>query len=229
MSPAAGMLLVEEVMPIIAATVPRVARPVGAEDSAELVQDTLASAAQMMDAAERAGKPIHPSSIAYYSIQRTKSGRRSTTAVRTDAMCAGVQLDRRATVDSMDAPLGSEATGEEGGSLHDLLAARGEDPSQEAAREIDWSELLMRLDDREVDLLVLTAEGGKLNKLARKFGVSEARVCQLRRALGLRIRDLWGPTVLQDVTRESAWERNNARAARERTACRRERWLASAM
>jgi hypothetical protein len=222
------MLLVQDIMPIIAATVPRVARPVGAEDSAELVQDTLASAAQMLDAAERAGKPLHPTSIAYYSIQRAKSGRRSTSAFRTDVMCPGVQLDRKVTMDSMDAPLEDGVTGEEGCSLHDLLAARGEDPSQTAAREIDWADLLQRFDDREVDLLVLTAEGGKLNKLARKFGVSQARVCQLRRALGQRVREAWGPTALQDATRESTWERNNVRAARERTACRRERWLASA-
>ena len=228
MSPAAGMLLVEEIMPIIQGTIPRVARPVGAEDSRELVQDTIASAAQMLDSAERAGKPLHPSGIAYYAIQRTKSGRRSTGACRTDAMCAGIQLDRKVALESMDAPLDSDHAEGEGGNMHDLLAAQGEDPSQTAAREIDWSDLLLRLDDRDVDLLVLTAEGGKLNKLARKFGVSQARVCQLRRALGRRVQDLWGASALQDATRESSWARNNVRTARERAACRRERCLASA-
>jgi hypothetical protein len=221
------MMLEQEIMPIIMGTVPRVVRPVGAEDSGELVQDTLASAAQMLDSAERTGKRLHPSGIAYYAIQRAKSGRRSTSAFRTDAMCAGAQLDRKVTLDSMDAPLTDEVTGEEGSSLHDLLAAQGEDPSQTAAREIDWADLLQRLDGREVDLLVLTAEGGKLNKLARKFGVSQARVCQLRRALGRRVHDLWGATALQDATRESGWARNNVRTARERAACRRERCLAS--
>jgi hypothetical protein len=219
-------MLEREIMPIIMGTVPRVVRPVGAEDSGELVQDTLASAAQMLDSAERTGKRLHPSGIAYYAIQRTKSGRRSTSAFRTDAMCAGAQLDHKVTLDSMDAPLTDEVTGDEASSLHDLLAAQGEDPSQTAAREIDWADLLQRLDGREVDLLVLTAEGGKLNNLARKFGVSQARVCQLRRALGQRVREAWGPTALQDATQESTWARNNVRTARERAACRRQRWMA---
>ncbi len=53
MTAEAGMLLVDKIMPIIAATVPRVAKPVGAEDARELVQDTLASAAQMVESAEK--------------------------------------------------------------------------------------------------------------------------------------------------------------------------------
>ncbi|MBM4024642.1 MAG: hypothetical protein FJ280_04450 [Planctomycetes bacterium] len=227
MSPSAAMMLELQIMPIIRATVPRVVTPVGAEDSMELVQDTLCSAAQMMESAERSGKPLHPSGIAYYAIQRAKSGRRSTGACRTDAMCAGAQLDRKVTLDSMDAPLEGAIEGEDAGTLHDLLAGQSEDPARAAAREIDWSELLQRLDDREIDILVLTAEGGRLNKLARKFRVSQARVCQLRRELGARIHDLWGASALQDATRESTWQRNNVRATRERLACRRERWLAS--
>jgi DNA-binding CsgD family transcriptional regulator len=222
------MMLEMQIMPIIRATVPRVVRPVGAEDAGELVQDTLCSAAQMVDAAEKAGKPLHPSGIAYYAIQRTKSGRRSTSAFRADAMCAGAQLDRKVSLDSMDAPLEGTVEGDEAGTLHDLLAGQSEDPARAAAREIDWSELLQRLDDREIDILLLTAEGGRLNKLARKFGVSQARVCQLRRELGARIHDLWGVSALQDATRESSWQRNNVRATRERLACRRERWQASA-
>ena len=54
MTAEAGMLLVEEIMPIITTTVPRVAKPVGADDARELVQDTLASAAQMVESAEKA-------------------------------------------------------------------------------------------------------------------------------------------------------------------------------
>ena len=229
MSPEAGMLLLNEIVPIITATVPRVVRPVGAEDSRELVQDAVASAAQMVDAAERAGKPIRPSGIAYYAIQRAKSGRRAMSAGRTDAMCPGLQLDRAVTMDSLDAPVEDAVTGEEASTLHDLLAAQTEDPAQAAGREIDWAELLHRLSDREIQLLTLTAEGGRLNKLARKFGVSEPRVCQLRRELGQRVQEMWGAAALQNATSEPAWKERDIRAARGRTACRRERWVASAM
>lgn len=228
MSPEAGLLLVNEIMPIISATVPRVVRRVGSEDAGELVQDAMCSAAQMVEASEQAGKPLYPSGIAYYAIQRTKSGRRSMSAGRSDAMCPGVQLDRTVSMDSMDAAIEDDSTAEETVTLHDVLAAQTEDPSQMAARELDWSDLLQRLSDREIQLLTLTAEGGRLKKLARKFGVSEPRVCQLRRELGQRVQEMWGATALQDATSEPAWKERDIRTVRERTACRRERWLAAA-
>jgi len=73
----AGELLVSQILPIITATVPQVARPVGAETFGELVQDTLAIAAQMVESCEVRGKQIIPNSVAYYAIQRAKHGRRS--------------------------------------------------------------------------------------------------------------------------------------------------------
>ena len=146
-----------------------------------------------------------------------------------DAMCPAAQLDRAVSLTSMDAEIEENATGEETVSMHDLLAAQVEDPSQTAARELDWSELLLQLDDRQLEILTLTAQGGRLEKLARKYDVSTARVCQLRRRLGQRVQNLWGASALQDATRESAWKRNNLHAAGEKAACRRERWAASAM
>ena len=229
MSPTAGTMLVEEILPIITANVPRGVRRTGSEDAEELVQDTLCSAAQMLDSAERSGVPLYPSSIAYYSIQRSKTGRRSTSAGRMDAMCPAAQLDRAVSLTSMDAEIEENATGEETVSMHELLAAQTEDPAQTAARELDWSELLQQLDERQIEILTLTAQGGRLEKLAFKYGVSNARVCQLRRRLGQRVQHLWGATALQDATREASWKRNNLHTAGEKAACRRERWLASAM
>lgn len=45
MSPAAGMMLTNEIVPILNATVPRVVKAIGSEDPEELVQDAVASAA----------------------------------------------------------------------------------------------------------------------------------------------------------------------------------------
>ncbi|MCX7010601.1 MAG: hypothetical protein NTY53_25715, partial [Kiritimatiellaeota bacterium] len=73
----AGLLLVNEVAPLIRGAVPRVVRPVGCEDAEELVQDALCSAAQMIEASELNGKKLYPSSIAFYAIQRARVGRRS--------------------------------------------------------------------------------------------------------------------------------------------------------
>jgi len=49
MSPSAAEMLLTQILPILQVTVPRVVRPVGAEDSDELVQDAAAMAAQMVD------------------------------------------------------------------------------------------------------------------------------------------------------------------------------------
>jgi hypothetical protein len=60
MSPYAGQILVSQIMPIIAATVPRVVQMVGAEDAEELVQDVTATAAKCVESCERRGKQIIP-------------------------------------------------------------------------------------------------------------------------------------------------------------------------
>ena len=52
----------------------------------------------MIDAMEKSGKKPIPSSIAYYSIQRTKSGRRSYGDSRTDVMNPGYQMDNEGSV-----------------------------------------------------------------------------------------------------------------------------------
>ncbi len=72
MSPAAALILEMQIYPIIRNTIPRKAKPMGSEDYQELVQDTTATAAAMLDAMEKSGKQPIPGSIAYYSIQRTK-------------------------------------------------------------------------------------------------------------------------------------------------------------
>ena len=218
MSPAAGLLLVNEIMPIIQAAVWRSVRCVGAEDSAELVQDTVVTAAQMVESCETRGKPIYPGSVAYYAIQHAKSGRRSTGATRTDAMCPAAQLDDNVTLASMDEMIvGDEGDGEL--SLHEMLAGPTEDPAQQAARELDWSELMDHMGKRDLALLRTTINGDRLDVLARQFGVSAPRITQMKREIGEQIRLRWGATVLEDVTRAPVWA-GSIHASHERQACR---------
>ena len=75
-----------QIAPILMAAVPRVVVPVGAEDADELVQDALVAACEAVHRLEKRGKQIIPRSVAYYTIQRLKTGRRSTGAGRTDVM-----------------------------------------------------------------------------------------------------------------------------------------------
>jgi hypothetical protein len=46
-------------------------------------------AARMLEKLENNGQPLMPHSVAYYTLQRLKSGRRSYTAGRTDVLSPG--------------------------------------------------------------------------------------------------------------------------------------------
>ena len=216
MSPAAGQLLVNEIMPIIQATVHRTVKPVGAEDFGELVQDTVVMAAQLVESCEARGKPIYPGSVAYYAIQHAKSGRRSTGATRTDAMCPAAQLDDHVTVASMDEAVPGEHGDEL--TLHEMLAAPAEDVAQIAARELDWHDLMEDMSDRDLAILRTTIAGESLGLLAQQFGVTPARVTQLKRELAAQIALRWGPTILQDIARSPGWY-GTVKNGRERRAC----------
>ena len=77
MSPEAGWLLVDQIVPRLRAVIPRSVLCIGAEDHEELVQDATCLAARIMHNGEKKGKRVPHSSAAYYALQHCKSGRRS--------------------------------------------------------------------------------------------------------------------------------------------------------
>ena len=93
MSPQAGWILQEEVLPRLRSAIPRTVNYVGCEDAEELVQDATTIAAKMLHSVELAGKTVTPGNIAYYAIQHVKSGRRSTGSSTLDVMGRGTQLN----------------------------------------------------------------------------------------------------------------------------------------
>ena len=218
----AGLVLVYEIAPIIRGAVPRVVRPIGCEDAAELVQDALCTAAQMIEASELSGKRLYPRSIAFYAIQRAKVGRRSGYSGETDAMSAAACLRRGVSVETMEMPASTEDV--EDCTLHDILAdPRAEDPSMMAARELDWAELMEDMNQRDVAILRMAAGQLTNGELSRRWGVSRARVSQLKNELGRQVKLRWGNSALADAVAEPRWLRRDVRCARERVACRRER------
>jgi hypothetical protein len=106
MSPAAGEMLMGQIAPRLRSAIPRNVKAVGAEDEEELVQDAIATAAQMLDAVERNGKKVTPGNIAFYTILHMKSGRRSQCRSRADTMAPGTQLDRKSSVLSLEEEVG---------------------------------------------------------------------------------------------------------------------------
>ena len=175
MSPEAGFTLVQEVAPRLRNIIPNI-KPVGAEDTEELLQDALAVAAKMLHDLEQRGKQVTPGNIVYYTVLHMKSGRRSYSAGRTDTMGSGTQLDGKSMVLSFEEPAGIDAeTGEEI-PLGDLLAAHGDDPSMSASRAVDWEDFLETHDSRYAGLVCEMAVGKTSVESSRKSRLSYFQV-----------------------------------------------------
>jgi hypothetical protein len=128
----------------------------------------------------------------------------------------------RAALASMDEGIPADGDGGEATTLHDVLGSDAEDPSQAAARKIDWAALVANLDARKLGILKAFADGGKLQALARKFRVSAPRITQLKAELARQIKEAWGDGAIADAVRAPSWRAGIA-AGRERSLCRHER------
>lgn len=206
MTSMAQKIFMEQVYPLILATINRgTVKPVGSEDNQELVQDCLASAAQSFHALEMAGKPLLAKSTAFYAVQRCKSGRRSTSSSRTDALGSAAQLDGNSVILPLDEPM--TANGEDDSpSLGEMLAAAGDDPCISAGRNIDWQAFLDCQDTRARDVVHYEAEGKSGMDLAEQWGVSPARVSQKRREVGQALRSSWGGNIMEEIEHRPLWE-----------------------
>jgi len=68
MSPQAGWILQEEIVPRLRSSIPRNVSQIGSEDYEELVQDSICLAAKLLDNAEKANKKVTAGNIAYYTM-----------------------------------------------------------------------------------------------------------------------------------------------------------------
>ena len=221
MSPQAGWILQEEIVPRLKASIPRNVNCVGSEDAEELIQDSIAMAAKLMHSVELHGKTVTPGNIAYYALQLVKSGRRSTGSSVVDVMAAGTQLNGSARLSSLDEPV-DEETGGEGFTFNDVLASDQEDPATVAGRNLDWQTLLTRLTKREKAVVKYLLEGRTVSDVAWAFKVSRSTMQQCKERLVKLIQEFMGVDILIDVLRLPGWK-DNLNASRERLACRYER------
>jgi hypothetical protein len=199
MSPRAGELLLDVIQPMLIAVVPQVVKTTGAEESDELVQDGMCMVAQAIEVLENQGKALMPRSVAYYTIQRLKSGRRSQYAGRMDAMCHGATLDKQVVLADREAAAHDE-TGEEL-TFGEMLASDDEDAATLAAHDIDWSLIEPLLTDRELKVLQALTEGRGTNEIAITNGVSAPAVTQAKRRIGRKINGSWGEGMVREVGR----------------------------
>jgi hypothetical protein len=121
MSPRSGWLLVNEILPRLRSVVPLVAHCVGVEDPEELIGDATLHAARILHSAESRHKTVSASSVAFYAIEHTRSGRRSCGNSASDVHGAATQLKGRSRLESMEQVVASnEECGGEIWELHDI-------------------------------------------------------------------------------------------------------------
>jgi hypothetical protein len=221
MSPQAGFVLLQHVVPRLKSTIPHAVRMVGSEDAEELLQDATAIAAKLIHSAEEAQKQVTPGNIAYYTLQIVKSGRRSTGSSATDVMQPGTQLQGRSHLVSLDEPV-SESADNEAFTLHDALASEHEDPAVRAARKLDWEAFIETQPARNRAILRCAATGEPLTKVAKAHRVSRSTLQDNKNALAAEIKGFMGEDILQECARLPLW-RDSLAADREKSACRAER------
>ena len=222
MTAQAGDLLVEQIAPRLRTLVPKSVKPVGAEDTEELVQDAIVIAAQMLHRVELSGKKFTPGNIAYYALLHMRSGRRSQGSSRIDTMAQGTQLDAKSTVLSFEEEVGYDPELDAPITLGELLASEHEDPAMEAARNIDW-ELFIRTHDYRYGIMIKgIAEGQSLKATAERSGHLYMSLYGLKEKMAEDVREYLGDAAIAESVRTPRWKASINRD-REKTACRADR------
>ena len=224
MSPQAGWILQEEIVPRLRSAIPRSVNCVGAEDHAELIQDATCMAARMIDRVEGQGKlgTITASNISYYTIQHCKSGRRANGTSSVDIMGSSTQLNGTSRLHSLNEVVAEDETGCEIFELQDVLSNDHEDPGMVAARKLDWDRFLDQLSHVEQLVIEFLSAGKTLRDVARQVGLSDSAMQGYRRKIGAKVLEFFGIDVLVDLGIEPSW-RINLDCTRAAQACRYER------
>jgi hypothetical protein len=222
MSPQAGFILLNEIVPRLKSAIPSSVSFVGCEDAEELIADATCIAAKILDSVEARGRAATPGNIAYFATKLTRQGRRSTGQRRHDPLDPMAQLSGRCRLVSLDAPLAGDTEGEENMCLHDALAAKTEDPAMTAARRLDWDRLTSFLDALAREVLHCLMQDQDLTTLVPKLKRSRSSLQSDKTRLARLVREHLGEDVLARVQEQPGW-RDSIEASRERAACRHER------
>ena len=178
---------------------PLVVQPVGAEDHDELIQDGLAIAWLNVQSLVRRGRRIIPKSVAYYAIQRLKSGRRSYGGSRTDVMSPGCQIDGKSRLVPLHGPIQGWYDELDQPTLRDHLEGHFPGPAAVACQKIDWETFLLRLSPPQRWVLAHTEMGLGTKAQALILGVSPSRIARIKRHIATIAKQFWGDSMLRDA------------------------------
>lgn len=131
-------------------------------DREELINDTISTAWELL---QTAPPTATPQSIAWYATKRIKVGRQFSERQRSITGPNPRRLDKPAR-----------------GEVADYLDDSG-DPAELAQVRLDFVAWLEFLTERERDMLSAFLNGERTSELADRYGVSHARVSQIRREL----------------------------------------------
>ncbi len=213
----------EQIAPRLRSATPQCVSKVGAEDDAELLQDGLAMAAHLMDGLERRGKEVPPSSVAYYTIQHLKSGRRSYSTGSSDVMGSATQIRQHSVVLSLETEVGFDEEMQQPMTIEEVLTdGRHEDVAMAAGRNIDWELFLATHDVRYICLVYDLASGHSMLDTARACGMTYAGIRELRARLVEDLEEFLGDEAIADSSRVPKWL-GNLRQDHEKMACRADR------
>lgn len=206
MSPHASWLLINEIIPRIAASVPRCVTHVGIEDTEELVQDASAMAARMLTNAEANQKQVTPGNIAYYTLQHIKSGRRFVGHSSVDVLGSATRLNNKVMVQSFEEALELHDSDPDSFTLHHAFADSSEDPATTAARKMDWEAFIATQDECDRAILKCAAEGNALCQIGNRFGLSASTVQSRKKQLAVAVREFMGEHILAEAGRQPRWK-----------------------
>ena len=186
----------------IATSVPRV----GCDDPEELLQDGLVIAFRMLRNARRDGKRASAGTISHYTLATLRTGRRSTGVHRNDVMNPAAQLSGHFRVHSFDEMVTSGYFSDEPLTLGEVVACKQSDPATEAAREIDWQELIETLDALAKEVLAALLSGTELTRLVPRLKRSRSALQRDKCRLAALIRKHLGEDILLQVQERSPWQ-----------------------
>ncbi len=212
----------QEIAPRLRSAIPQCVKTVGCEDHEELYQDGLCMAAKLLDGLEARGKCVTAGNVAYYTILHLKSGRRSYSTGHTDVMGSATQIGHKSMVLSLEEEVGFDEELGEPVRLEEMLSCSQDDPSMEAARNMDWEEFLGCHDMRYTCIVYDLGSGRTMLDTARACGMTYNGIRELREQLVEELQAWMGPTAIADAARVPCWF-GNIMQDRERTACRADR------
>jgi len=224
MSPQAGFVLKDEIVPRLVSAIPHSVLCVGSEDHKELIQDGITMAAKMLDRVERQGKmeQISASNIAYYTILHLKTGRRANGSSTVDIMGTSTQLNGTTRLKSLQEVVSESEMGEEIFELQDVLSLDREDPAMKATRKMDWDSLLSSLNEMERLVVECLSSGKTLREAGQSVGLSDSSMQTYRKKLALKIIEIMGIDILKDIAVQPNWK-IGLNCEQELLACRADR------